>query len=94
LRVQSSKLDYKGAEIGLASAWDMFWLYDIIQSGNYQQTSALLELWAQGTQLYAQPAQHSQLNAEFPMFASALFQKAMKASFGRNEVSTLFKVMG
>ena len=136
LRVLSSKLDYKGTEIGLASAWDMIlimhyygmflslfhsiqicqaegipleqfstllgeqdkgyekWLCDNIQSGNYRETSAPLELWAGGIERIAQHAQNSQINAEFPLFTAALFQKAMKAGLGREEVSALFKVMG
>jgi len=136
LRVLSGKLDYKGRQIGLASAWDMImimhyygmflslfhsvqicqaegipleqystllgeqgkgyeqWLCDNIQSGNYQETSAPLELWAGAIQRVAQHARESQINAEFPMFTSALFQKAMSAGYGREEVSAVFKVLG
>lgn len=135
LRVLSSKLDYKGAGIGLASAWDMVlimhyygiflsllhsvqicqvegipleqfssflgeqgkgyeqWLCDNIRSGSYQDTSAPLELWAGGIQHIAQHAQESGINAEFPRFTAALFQKALQAGYGREEVSALFKVL-
>ena len=135
LRVLAGKLEYKGAAISLASAWDMVmimpyfgmflsllhsiqiclaegialdeysallggqaksyekWLCENIQSGNYQETSAPLELWAAGIQHIAQHAQDCQINAEYPMFTSALFQKAMAAGYGREEVSALFKVL-
>jgi 3-hydroxyisobutyrate dehydrogenase-like beta-hydroxyacid dehydrogenase len=69
------------------------WLCGNIRSGDYQETSAPLELWARGIQLIAQHAQDSQINAEFPLLLSGLFQKAMKAGYGREEVSALFKVL-
>jgi 3-hydroxyisobutyrate dehydrogenase-like beta-hydroxyacid dehydrogenase len=135
LRVLSSQLDYKGTEIGLASAWDMImimhyygmfltllhsvqicqaegipleqfsvllgeqgkgyekWLCDNIRSGSYQDTSAPLELWAGGIRNIAQHAQESQIDAAFPIFTAALFQKAMAAGYGREEVSALYKVL-
>jgi 3-hydroxyisobutyrate dehydrogenase-like beta-hydroxyacid dehydrogenase len=135
LRDLSSQLDYKGAEIGLASAWDLVlimryygmflslfhsvqicqaegipldqfstllgeqgkayeqWLCDSIRLGNYQETSAPLELWARGIQHVAHHAQDSRIDAEFPMFTAALFQKAMIAGYGREEVSAVFKIL-
>jgi 3-hydroxyisobutyrate dehydrogenase-like beta-hydroxyacid dehydrogenase len=69
------------------------WLCENIQSGNYQETSAPLELWAGGIQNIAQHAQDSHLHAEFPLLAARLFQKAMAAGYGREEVSALFKVL-
>jgi 3-hydroxyisobutyrate dehydrogenase-like beta-hydroxyacid dehydrogenase len=62
--------------------------------GSYLETSAPLELWAGGIQIIVQHAQDSQINAEFPTFLSSLFQKAMTAGYGREEVSALFKVLG
>jgi len=135
LRVLASQLDYRGVNIGLASAWDMVlimryygmflsllhsiqicqaegialeqysarlgeegkgyekWLCDNIQSGNYQETSAPLELWANGIERIVQQARDSHINADFPSFTAALFQKAMTAGYGREEVSALFKVL-
>ena len=69
------------------------WLCENIRSGNYQETSAPLELWAGGIQQIAQHAQDSHINAEFPRLAARLFQKAMDAGYGREEVSALFKVL-
>jgi len=69
------------------------WLCENIQSGNYQETSAPLELWAGGIQQIAQHAQDSHINAEFPQLAARLFQQAMDAGYGREEVSALFKVL-
>jgi 3-hydroxyisobutyrate dehydrogenase-like beta-hydroxyacid dehydrogenase len=69
------------------------WLCENIWSGNYQETSAPLELWAGGIQHIAQHAQDSHINAEFPQLAARLFQQAMDAGYGQEEVSALFKVL-
>jgi len=69
------------------------WLCENIQSGNYKETSAPLELWAGGIQQIAQHAQDSHINAEFPRLAARLFQQAMDEGYGREEVSALFKVL-
>jgi 3-hydroxyisobutyrate dehydrogenase-like beta-hydroxyacid dehydrogenase len=69
------------------------WLCENIQSGNYQETSSPLELWAGGRKQIAQHAQDSHLHAEFPQLAARLFQQAMDAGYGREEVSALFKVL-
>jgi 3-hydroxyisobutyrate dehydrogenase-like beta-hydroxyacid dehydrogenase len=69
------------------------WLCENIQSGNYQETSSPLELWAGGIQQIAQHAEDSHIHAEFPKLAARLFQVAMSAGYGREEVSALFKVL-
>jgi 3-hydroxyisobutyrate dehydrogenase-like beta-hydroxyacid dehydrogenase len=69
------------------------WLCENIQSGNYQETSSPLKLWAGGIQQIAQHARDSGINAEFPMLAARLFQEAMDAGYAREEVSALFKVL-
>jgi 3-hydroxyisobutyrate dehydrogenase-like beta-hydroxyacid dehydrogenase len=69
------------------------WLCENIQSGNYQETSAPLELWAGGINMIAQHAQDSHIHAEFPLLASRLFQRAMDEGYGREEVSAVFKVL-
>ena len=69
------------------------WLCENIRSGNYQETSAPLELWAGGIQHIAQHAQDSHIHAEFPQLAARLFQQALDAGYGREEVSALFKVL-
>jgi 3-hydroxyisobutyrate dehydrogenase-like beta-hydroxyacid dehydrogenase len=69
------------------------WLCENIQSGNYQETSAPLELWAGGIQQIAQHARDSHLEAEFVQLTAGLFQKAMDAGYAREEVSALFKVL-
>lgn len=69
------------------------WLCENIQSGNYKETSAPLELWAGGIQQIAQHAQDSNIHSEFPKLAARLFQQAMDAGYGREEVSALFKVL-
>jgi 3-hydroxyisobutyrate dehydrogenase-like beta-hydroxyacid dehydrogenase len=69
------------------------WLVENIQTGHYQDTSAPLELWAEGIQHIAQHAQDSHINAAFPQLAARLFQQAMDAGYAREEVSALFKVL-
>jgi 3-hydroxyisobutyrate dehydrogenase-like beta-hydroxyacid dehydrogenase len=69
------------------------WLCENIQSGNYQETSAPLELWAGGIQNISQHAEDSHIHAEFPQMAARLFQEAMNKGYGREEVSALFKVL-
>ncbi len=69
------------------------WLCESIRTGNYQETSAPLELWAGGIRLIAEHARDCGVNAEFPAFTSALFQKAMAAGYGREEVSAVYKVL-
>ena len=135
LRILANNLDYKGEQIGLASAWEMVfimhyygmflslfhsvqicqaegipleqyitllgeqgknyekWLCENIRSGNYQETSAPLELWAGGIGQIARHAEESNIDAEFPQLVARLFQQAMDAGYGREEVSALFKVL-
>jgi 3-hydroxyisobutyrate dehydrogenase-like beta-hydroxyacid dehydrogenase len=69
------------------------WLCENIQSGNYQETSAPLELWAGGIQQIAQHARDSHIHAEFPQLVARLFQQAMNDGYGREEVSALYKVL-
>jgi 3-hydroxyisobutyrate dehydrogenase-like beta-hydroxyacid dehydrogenase len=69
------------------------WLCENILSGNYRETSAPLELWAGGIGLIARHAEESHIHAEFPRLAARLFQQAMDAGYGREEVSALFKVL-
>ncbi len=70
------------------------WLCESIRTGNYQETSAPLELWAGGIRMIAEHARDSHIDAQFPMLTSTLFEKAMAAGFGREEVSAVFKVLG
>ena len=69
------------------------WLCENILSGSYQETSAPLELWAGGIQHILQHAEASNIPAEFPRLTARLFQEAMNAGYGREEVSALFKVL-
>ena len=69
------------------------WLCENILLGNYQETSAPLELWAGGIQHIVQHAEASDIPAEFPRLAARLFQAATNAGYGREEVSALYKVL-
>jgi 3-hydroxyisobutyrate dehydrogenase-like beta-hydroxyacid dehydrogenase len=69
------------------------WLCENILSGNYQETSAPLELWANAILRIARHAQESQIDARFTMLTAELFQQAMAAGYGREEVSAVIKVL-
>lgn len=69
------------------------WLCENIQSGNYQETVAPLELWAGAIQNIARHAQECGIHTEFPILAANLFQEAVAAGYGREEVSAMFKVL-
>lgn len=69
------------------------WLVENINLGNYQDTSAPLELWANAIQFIARHARESGIDVGFTTLTSDLFQKAMAAGYGREEVSALFKVL-
>lgn len=69
------------------------WLCENILSNNYQETSAPLELWAGGIQNIVEHAEASNIRAEFPKLTARLFQDAVNAGYGREEVSALFKVL-
>ena len=69
------------------------WLVENIRLGSYQETSAPLELWAAAIRRFAQHARDSGSDAGFPLFTSALFEKALAAGYGREEVSAVFKVL-
>lgn len=69
------------------------WLVDNIRTGSYSETSAPLELWAGPIQRMAQHAQASQIDSGFVSVAAGLFEQAMQAGYGREEVSALYKVL-
>jgi 3-hydroxyisobutyrate dehydrogenase-like beta-hydroxyacid dehydrogenase len=69
------------------------WLCENILSGHYQETSSPLELWAGGIRQIAQHARECHIHDEFSQLAARLFQQAMDAGYGREEVSALFKVL-
>jgi 3-hydroxyisobutyrate dehydrogenase-like beta-hydroxyacid dehydrogenase len=69
------------------------WLVGNIQSGNYQETSAPLELWANAIKFIDQHAQESGIDTRFTKLTSELFQKAVSEGHGREEVSVVFKVL-
>jgi 3-hydroxyisobutyrate dehydrogenase-like beta-hydroxyacid dehydrogenase len=69
------------------------WLVDNILTGSYDKTSSPLELWAGAIQRIARHAQEMHINADFALLTSALFQQAMAAGYGREEVSAVYKVL-
>ena len=72
--------------------WEDYYVENI-RSGSYQETSAPLELWAAAIRRFAQHARDSGDRCRVPLFTSALFEKAMAAGYGREEVSAVFKVL-
>ena len=69
------------------------WLCENIHLGNYQETSSPLELWAGAIRQIARHARDSHIPGEFVQLTDRLFQQAMDAGYGRQEVSALFNVL-
>ena len=65
----------------------------VIQSGNYEVTESPLRISVEATERLAQAARTAGINAELPTFVSRLFQRAMAAGYGDEEVAAIIKVL-
>jgi 3-hydroxyisobutyrate dehydrogenase-like beta-hydroxyacid dehydrogenase len=72
---------------------DVKHLGETIQAGTYENPQATLKTWAAALGRIAQQARDARIDAEFPAFASATFQKGISAGFGMEEVASLIKVL-
>lgn len=72
---------------------DVKHLGETIQVGKYENPQAALKTWAAALGRIVQQARDAQINSEFPIFASALFQKGITAGYEMEEVSSLIKVL-
>jgi 3-hydroxyisobutyrate dehydrogenase-like beta-hydroxyacid dehydrogenase len=64
-----------------------------IQAGEYENPQARLKTWAAGSVRIEQHARESQINSEFPAFASALCRKGIAAGYGMEGVASLIKIL-
>ena len=65
----------------------------VIQSGNYDVTESPLRISVEATERLLLAARAAGINAELPMFVSALFKRAMAAGYGQEEVAAMIKVL-
>ncbi len=81
------------ADIAPILGGDVKHLGETIQMGKYENPQATLKTWAAALGRIVQQARDAQINSEFPIFASALFQKGITAGYEMEEVSSLIKVL-
>jgi 3-hydroxyisobutyrate dehydrogenase-like beta-hydroxyacid dehydrogenase len=65
----------------------------VIQTGDYKVSESPLKISVEATERLVKTAQAAQINAEFPIFASGLFKRAMAAGYGNEEAAALVKVL-
>ncbi|MEK3792521.1 NAD(P)-binding domain-containing protein [Paenibacillus sp. FSL R7-0204] len=65
----------------------------VIQSNSYNQPLSSLQMSMTSIELLTLQARESGINNEFPRFAENLFQKALHAGYGSEEVAALVKVL-
>lgn len=65
----------------------------VIQNNSYSQPLSSLQMSMTSIELLTLQARESGINNEFPRFAENLFQKALHAGYGSEEVAALVKVL-
>lgn len=66
---------------------------DIIQANTFDQPQSSLNTCMVTVKLFVEQAREAGINAEFPTFALGLFQKALDAGYGNEELGALVKVL-
>jgi 3-hydroxyisobutyrate dehydrogenase and related beta-hydroxyacid dehydrogenases len=66
---------------------------EAIHAGDFAHPDASLEMCWKGLSIIARQAAESGINAEFPQFAAALFQKGVAAGYGHEKAPALIKVL-
>ncbi|MPY91165.1 MAG: NAD(P)-dependent oxidoreductase [Luteitalea sp.] len=86
---------YGGLVAEISPSFGEFFRHEgaVIQSGDYRISESPLKISAEATERLAQAARESGLNAEFPVFASGLFKRALAAGYGDQELAALIKVL-
>ena len=64
-----------------------------IQSNQFNDPQASLQIWALGAQQSIQLARDSQIDATFPVFVNEYLQKGVEAGLGSEDLSALVKVL-
>ncbi len=90
------RVDHYGALIAeISPAFGEFFRHEgsVIQSGNYEVTESPLRISVEATERLHQAARTAGINAELPAFVSRLFQRAMAAGYGDEEIAAMIKVL-
>ncbi|WP_312116999.1 NAD(P)-dependent oxidoreductase [Brevibacillus reuszeri] len=66
---------------------------EVIQSEKYDNPQSSVNMCMTTVELLMEQAREAGINNEFPLFAQGLFQKAVDAGYGHEELSALIKVM-
>lgn len=66
---------------------------DVIHQERYNQPESSVQTCTLGAELFVKQAQEAGINAEYPNFAFGLFQKAVAAGYGREELGAVIKVL-
>ncbi|GHO98118.1 6-phosphogluconate dehydrogenase [Reticulibacter mediterranei] len=66
---------------------------DAIATDDYEQPESSLKICAEAVELLAQQAHEAGINAEFPLFASGLFGRAIAAGYGNEKAAALIKIL-
>jgi 3-hydroxyisobutyrate dehydrogenase-like beta-hydroxyacid dehydrogenase len=89
------RVDHYGSLVAeISPAFGEFFKHEgaVIQSGDFAVSESPLRISVEATERLAQAAREAGINAEVPTFASALFQRAVAAGYGEEEVAALIKV--
>ncbi|AIQ19843.1 3-hydroxyisobutyrate dehydrogenase [Paenibacillus sp. FSL H7-0357] len=65
----------------------------VIQNNSYSQPLSSLQMSMTSIELLTLQARESGINNKFPLFAESLFQKALHAGYGDEEIAALVKVL-
>ncbi|AHN21783.1 NAD(P)-dependent oxidoreductase [Lysinibacillus varians] len=66
---------------------------EVIQTETYDNPQSSINMCMTTVELFMAQAQEAKINNEFPMFAQGLFQRALDAGYGNEELAALIKVM-
>ncbi|MGH9900017.1 MAG: NAD(P)-dependent oxidoreductase [Pyrinomonadaceae bacterium] len=66
---------------------------EAIQAESYGNPEASMEICAASGELFLKQAREARINAEFPVFLSGLFNKAMAAGYGSEKLASMIKVL-
>jgi 3-hydroxyisobutyrate dehydrogenase-like beta-hydroxyacid dehydrogenase len=64
-----------------------------IQAADFDNAESSLEICWKGMELAVKQARESQINTDFPAFASAMFKKGVVAGYGEEKQAALIKVL-
>jgi hypothetical protein len=66
---------------------------EVIHAGAYNHPTATLSVWHSALQRVQEQARVAEINCEVPDFVSGIFQRAIAAGHGEEDVAALVKVL-